>query len=79
MGPLRQALGDGAAWMVACDHYTPIQEKTHTPDPVPFLFLAPGVQGPGLPAFSEALAGETGLFLEQGHWLLPWCLEKMGK
>ena len=79
VGPLRQALGDEAAWMVACDHYTPIKEKTHTPDPVPFLFLAPGVQGSGLQAFSEALAGETGLFLEQGHGLLPWCLERMGK
>jgi 2,3-bisphosphoglycerate-independent phosphoglycerate mutase len=79
VGPLRQALGDEAAWLVACDHYTPIKEKTHTPDPVPFLFLAPGVTGSGLPAFSEALAGQTGLVLEQGHGLLPWCLERMGK
>ncbi|MCM0756180.1 cofactor-independent phosphoglycerate mutase [Desulfovibrio aminophilus] len=77
VGPLRRALGDDAAWLIACDHYTPIKERTHTPDPVPFLFQAPGVTGQGAAAFDETTADAAGLLLEQGHTLLSWCLERM--
>ncbi|MDY0306594.1 MAG: cofactor-independent phosphoglycerate mutase [Desulfovibrionaceae bacterium] len=77
VGPLRQALGDDAAWLIACDHYTPIQERTHTSDPVPFLFLAPGVTGQSAAAFDENTADAAGLVLEQGHTLLNWCLERI--
>ncbi|MDD4951210.1 MAG: cofactor-independent phosphoglycerate mutase [Desulfovibrionaceae bacterium] len=78
VGPLRQALaGQDAAWLVACDHLTPIKTRTHAPDPVPFILNYPGCQGSGLAGFSEALAAQTGLALEQGHELLRFCLERI--
>lgn len=78
VAPLRAALKDEeAAWLVACDHFTPIKERTHTKDPVPFLFLVPGLKPDAATAFSEAQAAHSDLFLEQGHELLPWCLTRM--
>lgn len=63
--------------LVCCDHYTPIAKRTHTTDPVPFLLYIPGCQSSGATAFSEATAGATGLFLDAGHKLLPWALERI--
>ncbi len=78
VGPLRAALaGQDVAWVVTCDHYTPIAEKTHTPDPVPFLFHYPGCAASGLPGFSERLAQGTGLILEQGHEFMDWALKQI--
>lgn len=79
VGPLRNALtGQDVVWVAACDHYTPIVERTHTTDPVPFLLQYNGCKASGLPGFSESLADSTGLMLEQGHALLPWILQQAG-
>lgn len=73
VAPLRQALaGQDVAFVVTCDHFTPIVEKTHTPDPVPFLLWRTGSEPSGLTAFSEAQAKSTGLVIEAGHELLAW-------
>ena len=79
VAPLREALaGEDVAWIVTCDHFTPIVEKTHTTDAVPFLINGPGCDASGVTAFSEILADETGLKLDKGFELLPFALEKLG-
>ena len=87
VGPLREALGgqiggQDVALLITCDHFTHIAEKTHTPDPVPFVLWHPGCAATGcelpeVPAFSEALARSTGLVIEAGHELLPWALHQL--
>jgi 2,3-bisphosphoglycerate-independent phosphoglycerate mutase len=55
--------------VVACDHYTPIELKTHTNDPVPFiLYDSRGIkpQGPPPTAYSEDEAKKTGFFVPDG-------------
>lgn len=70
VAPMREALGDAAAFLIACDHPTPIVKRTHTSDPVPFLFWKQGVTPSGAAAFSEREAAATGLVVAQGHTLL---------
>ena len=83
VAPLRQALaGQEVAFLITCDHFTPIVEKTHTPDPVPFLLHYTGCKGldcepSGVTAFSEAQARATGLVIESGFELLPWTLHQL--
>ncbi len=78
VGPLAAALqGQDAAFLITCDHFTPIARRTHTPDPVPFLLHHPGCTDHGLPAFSEANAIATGLTLDHGHDLLPYVLNRL--
>jgi len=84
VGPLRQALaGQDVAFLITCDHFTPIAEKTHTPDAVPFLLWhsgcdPTGCEASGVTAFSEAQARSTGLVIEAGHELLHWALRQLG-
>jgi 2,3-bisphosphoglycerate-independent phosphoglycerate mutase len=85
VAPLRQALaGQNVAFVITCDHFTPIAEKTHTPDAVPFLLWRPTCEPPGcgasgVTAFSEAQARSTGLVIEAGHELLHWTLRQIGR
>lgn len=71
VAPMLQALGDKAAFVIACDHLTPLAIRTHAADPVPFLFWARGVTPNGATAFSEREAAKTGLAVAPGHMLLP--------
>ncbi|MFP4629227.1 MAG: 2,3-bisphosphoglycerate-independent phosphoglycerate mutase [Desulfohalobiaceae bacterium] len=65
----------GVACLVACDHLTPISLRTHSSDPVPFLFYNPLKPARnGAEEFSEQTAEQTGLFIENGPGLLPWAL-----
>lgn len=79
VGPVVSGLeGLDAAVLVTCDHFTPLAERTHTKDPVPFLLRAPG-QGEKLPGgFSEHNAAGTGLVIDPGHELLSRVLERIG-
>ncbi|MBI5520794.1 MAG: cofactor-independent phosphoglycerate mutase [Desulfovibrio sp.] len=78
VAPLTQALaGQDVAFVVTCDHFTPIAEKTHTPDAVPFLLWREGGEASGLSAFSEAQARSTGLVIETGHELMSWVLRQL--
>lgn len=70
VAPMLENLGDRAAFLVACDHPTPIALRTHTSDPVPFLFWRQGVVPSGVAAFSEREAAKTGLAITPGHTLL---------
>jgi 2,3-bisphosphoglycerate-independent phosphoglycerate mutase len=77
--PLREALGDEVAYLIACDHFTPVAEKTHTPDPVPFLLHHPACREHSLAHFSEAKAEATGLAVDPGHGLMQFVLQSIGR
>ncbi|WP_243546130.1 cofactor-independent phosphoglycerate mutase [Pseudodesulfovibrio tunisiensis] len=80
VAPLRKALeGQDVAWLIACDHFTPIKERTHTMDPVPFILNGPGCTPSEVSAFTEATADASGLRIENGHELLDFALNRTGK
>lgn len=76
--PIVSALAETEVFIVVtCDHFTPVSRRTHTTDPVPFLVYAPHEPRPGGPArFTEALAGQQGVFLPQGLDLFPYVTGK---
>jgi len=79
VAPLREALkGADAGFIVTCDHFTPIAERTHTTDPVPFIINGPGCPASGVDGFSEKTAASTGLVLDKGFELLPFALKTLG-
>jgi 2,3-bisphosphoglycerate-independent phosphoglycerate mutase len=57
--------------LVAPDHPTPLETRTHTGDPVPFIIApAPGAEGSGQASFCESAAAASGLLISEGHRLL---------
>jgi len=52
------------------DHPTPIEIKTHVPDPVPFVLWGPGFDSNGAESFSEQSGKETNLYIEHGYNLI---------
>jgi 2,3-bisphosphoglycerate-independent phosphoglycerate mutase len=77
VAPLLAALADtDAALLAVCDHLTPIARRTHTADPVPFLFWKRGLPAAGPAAFSERSAAATGLVIERGRDLVPFVLRQ---
>jgi 2,3-bisphosphoglycerate-independent phosphoglycerate mutase len=79
VAPLLAALDPAEhGYLVACDHLTPIAERTHVDDPVPFLLAGPGVAPSGLPEFSERSAAESGILVNPGHGLLAYALKSLG-
>lgn len=61
------ALGDWRLLLLP-DHATPIELKTHTPDPVPYLLVDSREDGPG-GVYTEEGAADAGTL--PGHTLLP--------
>lgn len=79
VAPLREALkNEEVAWIITCDHFTPIAERTHTTDSVPFLINGPGCEASNVEAFSEASTKANGVELEKGHELLAFALTSLG-
>jgi len=57
--------------LVMPDHPTPIETKTHTSDPVPFiLYDSGGETAPTGRVYTENSAGEAGVFIEEGWRLM---------
>jgi 2,3-bisphosphoglycerate-independent phosphoglycerate mutase len=56
--------------MVMPDHPTPIQIKTHCPDPVPFLLWGNGFAPSKAAAFTEAEAKKSGVMVDKGYTLM---------
>ncbi len=61
------AMGDWRLLLLP-DHATPVELKTHTPDPVPYLLVDSRVDGPGGVYTEEGVAAAAVL---AGHTLLP--------
>ncbi len=53
--------------LVMPDHPTPIETRTHSDDPVPFMLWGAGLAANGAKRFNEAEATNTGLFMEEGY------------
>ncbi len=70
MGRLWERRGDDLRVLVMPDHPTPIKLRTHTADPVPFLIWGKGVKANGAKRFTEAEAGKTGVFIEEGYKIM---------
>lgn len=79
LAPLQKALPD-AAFVLTCDHFTPIVERTHVSDPVPFVLSWPGCE-PNHTAteFTEQAAADVPLLLEPGHMFMQWVLERLNE
>lgn len=72
IGPVFNALKKYGEFrlLILPDHYTPIQKKTHTPEPVPFtIYDTDSDEKCGL-SFSESNAGQTGLKIKKGYKLM---------
>jgi 2,3-bisphosphoglycerate-independent phosphoglycerate mutase len=52
--------------LIMPDHPTPIEIKTHTDEPIPFLLWGAGFTANGAKRFTESEAKTTGLFIDQG-------------
>jgi 2,3-bisphosphoglycerate-independent phosphoglycerate mutase len=67
---LRKLERKGVRVLVAPDHPTPIEVRTHVADPVPFLLWGAGMDGNGASGFTERQALSTGLALDEGHRIM---------
>jgi 2,3-bisphosphoglycerate-independent phosphoglycerate mutase len=65
--------------MIAADHATPIEVRTHTAEPVPFLLWGPGFEPNGAEGFDEVQAGSTKLREKRGHRLMAALLGREGE
>jgi 2,3-bisphosphoglycerate-independent phosphoglycerate mutase len=68
--------GDDLRVLVMPDHPTPIEVRTHTADPVPFLLWGKGVQSNGAGRFTEAEAARTGVIMEEGYKIMGRLLQR---
>jgi 2,3-bisphosphoglycerate-independent phosphoglycerate mutase len=72
VGPvLRKAQkSNDLAVLVTCDHYTPLEKRTHTREPVPFAYYGPKIVRGGMDLFSEKEAEKGAGKIIKGHELL---------
>jgi 2,3-bisphosphoglycerate-independent phosphoglycerate mutase len=66
---LRQYPGD-LRLLAMPDHPTPIEIKTHTGEPVPFLLWGPGFSSNGARRLSEVEAASTHFFVQPGYGII---------
>lgn len=57
--------------LVIPDHPTPVEKRTHTSDPVPFLIWGSGISAGATQTFGESSARESGWRVEEGFDILP--------
>ncbi len=68
---LKEKYGDEFAVMVLPDHPTPIEIRTHTREPVPFMIYSPKIrEGDGIERLTEKLAAKGGFGTLRGTELL---------
>ncbi len=68
--------GEDFAVMVLPDHPTPIEMRTHSMDPVPFIIYKSNAEVQGIECFTEDIAKATGFYLEHGYDLMNYFIEK---
>ncbi|HAV10245.1 MAG TPA: cofactor-independent phosphoglycerate mutase, partial [Dehalococcoidia bacterium] len=64
---LRSWRGEPLRVLVTPDHPTPVELRTHTPEPVPFILWGTGLSASGAGRLTEVEAAKTGLFLDPGY------------
>lgn len=74
VGPLVKGLedaGEDFSILIMPDHPTPLQIKTHTKDPVPYLiYTSNDIRESGIKQYDEESCKTTGNYLEQGYQLM---------
>lgn len=66
--------GDDFKILVLPDHPTPLEIRTHSSEPVPFLAYSSKALVQGVSAFNEQTAATTGLYLPEGHKLIDFMI-----
>ncbi len=67
---LRSWREDDLRVLIMPDHPTPIEVRTHTADPVPFLLWGKSIKANGTKRFTEAEAASTGVFIGEGYKIM---------
>ncbi len=70
VGPLLRGAQGALRALVMPDHATPIEKRTHSREPIPFMLWGAGIAPNGAQRFTEVEAKSTQLFIEQGHTLM---------
>ena len=72
LGPVLNALEeyDDYKVLIMPDHATPLELRTHTNDPIPFLMYHKNGEVKGRDEFTEQTCKETGVYIEDGHNIL---------
>ncbi len=76
VGRLRRWDGGALRVLALPDHPTPIRIRTHSDEPVPFVFWGPGFTPNGGSRFTETEAKRTGIFLEAGYNIMAKFLQR---
>ena len=71
-----RATGEDFRVLIMPDHPTPLDTKTHSSEPVPFLIYDSSKNMGGVDCFTEAAATATGLFIEHGPSIMDRLLQK---
>lgn len=71
-----KAAGEDFTMLVCPDHPTPLQVKTHTSDPVPYIIYRSNKKFKGIESYTEENAKSTGVFLSHGYDLMSKMLGK---
>lgn len=76
LGPVLEALKKYGEYRVLFlpDHYTVIQKRTHSDEPVPFAVCGTGIGPTSKLAFTESNALSTGFSFNKGHELMEYLL-----
>lgn len=78
VGPLLERYPlDKACYVVTCDHFTPIETRTHDETPVPFILTSPRCIASGIKSFTEETADRAGIIIPDGHDFMQWVLDKI--
>ncbi|MDP2729793.1 MAG: cofactor-independent phosphoglycerate mutase [Dehalococcoidales bacterium] len=67
---------DALRVLVMPDHPTPIEVRTHTADPVPFMLWGKGFAPNGAKRFTEKESTQRGLFLDPGYNIMGRLIEE---
>nr|WP_320116253.1 cofactor-independent phosphoglycerate mutase [uncultured Desulfuromonas sp.] len=72
-----EQLGDFRA-LVLPDHPTPVELRTHTPDPVPYILYASdgSLASSAERCYHEKAAKESGIYVQEGHQLLTKMIQR---
>ncbi len=71
-----QNSGENFRILIMPDHPTPLDIKTHSSEPVPFLIYDSQREENGVECFTEKAAAATGIFIEHGPAVMDKLLEK---
>lgn len=78
LGPVLNALEqyDDYKVLIMPDHATPLELRTHTNDPIPFLMYHKKGEIEGKDEFTEQTCKDTGVYIEDGHNILSMFLKR---